>query len=372
MAKAYKILIPFAFLLSLTGFEMTAQQDSTWLAKPDVFISAFADVFYIYDAGLPQSSQRQTFLYNHNRHNEFNLNLAYIQCGLRHHKYRAQLTLQSGTYAADNYAVEPGVLRHIFEGYAGLSLNKKNNLWLDAGILPSHMGFESASSMDNATLTRSLVAENSPYFLSGVRLTYTPGEKWEMAGLMINGWQRIQRVPGNSLPSFGTQILYRPSEKIALNWSTFAGTDDPDSTRRMRYFHNFYGKFQISDHIMFITGFDAGIQQTERSSSQYHMWFGPVFIGQYAFSKILKTAVRTEFYQDKNGVIIPRESPSGFQTTGLSINLDYTPAPYIMCRVETRWMSSADMIFQKRNSPSHQNFIVGASIAVRFPDMSLF
>jgi hypothetical protein len=49
----------------------------------------------------------------------------------------------------------------------------------------------------------------------------------EIAGLIVNGWQRIQRLQGNSLPSFGTQINYSPTEKITFNWSTFIGTDDP-------------------------------------------------------------------------------------------------------------------------------------------------
>jgi hypothetical protein len=123
---------------------------------------------------------------------------------------------------------------------------------------------------------------------------------------------------------------------------------------------------------MLITGFDTGIQQTERGSSQYNMWYGPVFIGQYAFSKILKTAFRAEFYQDNNGVIIPVETPSGFETTGLSINIDYAPAPHIVCRLETRWMNSTYPIFRMQNSPSNHNIIVGASLAVRFPDMQIY
>jgi hypothetical protein len=52
-------------------------------------------------------------------------------------------------------------LKNIYEANVGISLNKKNNLWVDAGVMPSHIGFESAISMDNWYLTRSLLAENS-------------------------------------------------------------------------------------------------------------------------------------------------------------------------------------------------------------------
>ena len=37
-----------------------------------------------------------------------------------------------------------------------------DNLWLDAGIFVSHIGLESANSRDNLTLTRSIMADNSP------------------------------------------------------------------------------------------------------------------------------------------------------------------------------------------------------------------
>lgn len=234
-------LFNISVLLSLISYSGIAQQLDT-LEKPGVIkLLVFSDVFYVYDFGKPMANQRQAFFYNHNRHQEVNLNLGLLSFSLEQKRYRANLALQTGTYANDNYEAEPGLLKNIFQANIGISLNRENSLWLDAGIMPSHIGFESAISADNYTLTRSILAENSPYFLSGVKLTANLIEKWEMAVLMVNGWQRIQKLTGNSLPSFGTQINYHSSDKFQINWSTFIGTDDPDSTRRMRYFNNFYG-----------------------------------------------------------------------------------------------------------------------------------
>lgn len=153
------ISLLFSFLTT------SAQTDSSdWKKLPKVSYSSFVDIFYAYDFNDPQSDYRQTFLYNHNRHNEFNLNLGMIKISTKHLKYRANIALHAGTYVNDNYATEPEALQNIYEGNAGLSLNKKNNLWIDAGIFGSHIGFESAISKDNWTLTRSLHAENSPYY----------------------------------------------------------------------------------------------------------------------------------------------------------------------------------------------------------------
>jgi hypothetical protein len=362
------ILFVILFLVGGKGFTQN-QADSSWSQMPILKISGFADVFYVYDFNQPKSIERQAFLFNHNRHNEFNLNLGLVQLGLEHTKYRANIALQTGTYATDNYSAEPGVLQNIFEANIGISLNKKNNLWLDAGIMPSHIGFESAISMDNWTLTRSLLAENSPYFLSGAKLTFNPNEKWELAGLILNGWQRIQRLEGNSLLSFGTQVNFKPTETTTLNWSSFIGTDDPDRTRRMRYFNNFYGQFQLTEKVGLITGFDLGAQQVRIGSSDYNLWLSPVIIGQYSISQSWKVAIRAEYYQDHTGILIPTETMNGFRTSGLSLNLDYSPSTLIICRIEGRWMNSEDPIFETKTNTSTNNFIIGTSIAIRFSEV---
>ncbi len=366
MKQIWQFIILIALIFSSSS--ISAQVDSTWQEKPQLNISGFADVFYVYDFNQPQGTERQAFLFNHNRHNEFNLNLGLVKLNVEHSKYRGNFALQTGTYANDNYAAEPGLLKNIFEANIGISLNKKNNLWLDAGVLPSHIGFESAISMDNMTLTRSLLAENSPYFLTGAKLTFNPNNKWKIAGLIVNGWQRIQRLEGNSLPSFGTQVTYGPTDKVTLNWSTFIGTDDPDTTRRMRYFNNFYGQFQLTEKFGLIAGLDIGTQQRTKNSSVYDFWFSPVIIGQYTINYHWKTAVRAEYYQDETGIIIPTTTMNGFQTRGLSLNLDYSPNQNIICRIEGRWLNSKDTVFETKSNLTNDNFIIGASIAIKFSE----
>jgi len=157
-----KRIIFFSLFLNCIFF--STQVYPGWNQKPTVNIYGFVDIYYVYDFNKPVTDYRQSFFYNHNRHNEFNLNLGLIRLQLVHPKYRANLSMQTGTYANDNYAAEPGVLKNIYEAVVGISLNKENNLWLDAGIMGSHLGFESAVSIDNLTLTRSLSAENSCFY----------------------------------------------------------------------------------------------------------------------------------------------------------------------------------------------------------------
>lgn len=363
--KRNTILFIITYIFPILGF---GQHDSLRKEKPSLEISGFADVFYTYDFIHPNGSPlRQDFLFNHNRHNELNLNLGMIKFAITHPNYRSNFALQTGTYSEDNYASEPEILRYILESNIGFSLNENKNLWMDIGVLPSYIGSENVISSENPTLTRSLLAENSPYFVTGAKLTFSPNKKWEIAGLVMNGWQRIHWVEHNYLPSLGTQVLHKPTEKMTFNWSSFIGTDDPDSVRRLRFFNNFLAQIKRKKWDWTV-GFDYGVQQKSINEAFYDVWFSPIVIARYHVNSVWKTAFRAELYDDRNALIIPDYSPSAFSTKSISLNLDYIPLPQIICRLEGRYMYNNDSIFKIKNGLSSHNFIIATSIAVQFTE----
>lgn len=340
-------------------------QDST--NKNTLSFSGYTEVYYQYDFNKPPNGNRPGFIYSHNRHNKFNLNLGYIKASYTTEKVRANLAIAAGTYINANYTAEPGVLKNIFEANAGVKLSNRKNLWLDAGILPSHIGFESAISKDCWTLTRSILAENSPYFEAGAKITYTSDNgKWLLSGMVLNGWQRITRLGGNSLLSWGTQIQFKPTAKVLLNYSTFIGTDKPDNARLSRFFHNIYGKFNITDKFGVTAGFDIGTEEKSPNSNQRNTWYAPVAIFKYSFDNKWAIAGRVEYHNDKNSVIIFTSTPNGFQTIGYSMNIDYSPVKNVVVRLEGRTLSSKDNIFTKGTSPVNKNTFVTSSVAVSF------
>ncbi|MBK7561473.1 MAG: porin [Chitinophagaceae bacterium] len=354
-----KILFGTALLMST----QLMAQDSTG----SLTISGYAEAYYQYDFNKPSDNNRPGFIYSHNRHNEFSLDLGYIKANYTAERVRANLALAAGTYMNANYSAEPGVLKNIFEANVGIKIGKKKNLWLDAGIFGSHIGFESAISKDCWNITRSILADNTPYFEAGAKITYTSDNgKWLLSGLALNGWQRITRVSGNSLMSWGTQIQFKPSDKVLLNYSTFIGTDKPDSARLSRLFHNIYGIINVTDKFGVTAGFDIGTEEKFPGSGAKNTWYSPVLILKYAFTNKWAIAGRLEHYNDKNGVIIATGSPNEFQTTGYSINIDNSPVKNVLVRLEVRNLSSKDDIFVKPSSRTNNNTFITSSIAVSF------
>lgn len=341
-----------------------AQPDS---AAAPFTVSGYLETYYAYDFGRPENHNRPSFIYSFNRHNEINLNLGLIKGTYKVDKVRANIALMAGTYANANLAAEPGVLKNIYEANVGVKLSNKRDIWIDAGIFPSHIGFESAIGKDCWNLTRSILADNSPYYEAGAKISYnSKNGKWFLTGLLLNGWQRIQRVDGNNTPSFGHQVTFKPTSKITLNSSSFIGNDKPDSVKQMRYFHNFYGQFQVSDKFGITAGFDIGAEQKAKGSEQYNSWYSPVVIVKLSPNAKNNIAARVEYYSDEDGVIIPTGTTNGFRTWGYSLNYDYLIRDNIMWRIEGRGFTGKDKTFIEEGDAVNSNFFITSSLAISF------
>jgi hypothetical protein len=360
--------------LMLSSLDISyAQDDST----KTITFSGFIEAYHTYDFSEPESNNRPGFIYNHSRHNELNLNLAFLKGAYNDGNVRANLALAIGTYMNANYAAEPGVLKNIFEATAGVRLSQKKDLWVDAGLFGSHIGFESAISKDCWTLTRSISAENTPYFETGAKITYVPDNgKWLFSGLVLNGWQQITRPEGSNRLSLGTQVQYKPSASITLNSSTFIGNRPvaPGSapltlplSNLNRYFHNFYGIFQLSEAWGLIAGFDFGLQQRGLDSDEYDNWQSANIILRYHPAEKWWIAGRYENYTDERGIVIATGTPNGFNVNNVSLNLDYAPSKKGLVRIEGRYFMSQDKIFMdKSRIPTDKQFIVVSSLAISF------
>lgn len=359
-----KKIIMFSIVFLGAAISLFGQEE----ARKNLVINGYAEVYYQQDFNNPKSNTRPGFVYSHNRNNEVSLNLGLMKAAYETENTRANLGIGLGSYMNANYAAESGVLKNIYEANVGIKLSRKHNIWIDAGILPAHIGFESAIGADCYTLTRSMMADNSPYFETGAKLSYgTDNGKWNMAVLILNGWQRIQRVDGNTTPAFGHQLTFRPSDKVTLNSSSFIGNDFAESEKKMRYFHNLYGQFQISNQFAFIAGFDIGIQQKSKGKDKYDTWYTPVIIAQYRPNEKISITARGEYFDDKNAVIIASNAEQGFQTFGTSANIDYHILPNVVWRTEVKNFKSKDALFLGRDQAMKKdNSSLTTALAIRF------
>ena len=350
-----RILLIILFTQSVSLF---AQDDSL----KNLTFSAYAELYYSYDFAKPANHEKPDFIYNHKRHNEINANLALFKTNYSDKNIRANLGLMIGNYSRYNLSSEPDWARNLYEANFGVKLSRGKNLWLDVGILPSHIGFESAISADCWTLTRSILAENSPYYETGIKLSYSTKEgNLNLAFLVLNGWQRIQKLNLVQKPSFGIQVNYKASEKLLLNYSNFTGTDIQINYSAIRTFHNLYMQFEPVKKLGIIAGFDLG--NDKYTSNDYGIWYSPVLIMRYSASEQIKLAIRGEYYNDKNRIIIATNSQYGLRVSGISGNIDYQISKNLQFRIEGKAFYTGDKEFINNSS---KNYSITSNLTVKF------
>jgi hypothetical protein len=332
-------------------------------------LAGYAEAYHAYDFGNPVNGIRPGIFYNHTLHNQPAFNLLFLKMAYEQKMFRANLALMEGTYRQFNLVHEPALIRNLFEANIGFRLSKRQNLWLDAGIFPSHIGFESAVGADCLTLTRSIVAENSPYYESGIRLTYeTTTNRFKCSALLLSGWQRVLPVRGNSLPGLGWQISYRLRKKLLLNYSGVFVNLNTDAFPYWRHYHNAYAVLE-ADRLNCMAGFDIGFQNNVsnmKDDVKRGFWFTPLVILSYKFSKHIQTAIRGEYFKDTKGFIAQPFSDAGLNLIGVSVNTDFRINEFLLLRAEGRLLRDRNKVFTTNGVSDNQNLLYSMAVILKF------
>jgi hypothetical protein len=305
--------------------------------------SAYADVYYAYDLNNPPGNSRNPLPLilstQAARHNEFNVNLAYIDARLRSDRIRGRLALQSGTAVPANYTNEgTNIFSQIIqEAYAGYQI--ADRLWIDAGIYFSSIGFESWISKENWTYTRSLMSDFTPYYQSGVRLSYEMNSRWSAQVNVTNGWQNITENNDNKAVNF--QLAYTPSESLTLIYNNFYGNE---TANQPRLFNQLIARVNLTQLWQIAGIVDYGLQK-KSDLNEFLDWHQFTLLSIYQLTPTLSLAGRFESYIDQNGIIVPTQTPHGFNTQGASVGTNIQLHKNLLFRNELRGSWSKDNIY---------------------------
>lgn len=284
-----------------------------WAEPPEITFGGVVDAYHTVDVDEPPNHDRPPFLYSHARSGEATLNLAMIRLGMERDPVRAALGLMAGTFPTANQGGEIEGLRHLYEAYAGVRVGE--GAWVDAGLFPSHLGAESAIGSANPTLSRSLLAESSPYYLAGVRATWAVNDDVTLGAVVANGWQSLGQPPGADAIGGGTQVTFAASDAVTLNWSTWVGRQPGDTTR---VFNDVYALVDAGPVELILWG-DIGVDDGD-------VWGGAAVLGRGWFTEHVGLGARMEHLHDPRGVVAVALG-DGVVVDGASVNLDLVPLP---------------------------------------------
>jgi hypothetical protein len=342
-----------ALLCALVLWGGVARADDHWYDR--FTLGGWVDIYWAYDTNRPPSGDN--FISGEGttakKHNQFSLNLAAIEL-LATDPVIVHLVLNLGTATDVLHNAEPrgdylgpDAWRYIQQAYLGYKIPVGHGLTVEAGIFPSHVGYETFNSKDNWNYTRSWMAENSPYYQAGLRVSYPFTERLSAQLLLLNGWGVVGE--DNGWKTLGAQIVYaRPRFSLALN--TIMGAEQPGRSE-WRFFFDGIATVNAARWLQLAATVDWGFEQRP-AEALAHFW-GAAAYARFAPRPWLGLALRGEVYHDGLGASVARTLTGVVQTLEEgTLTLEFRLKERLFVKVEGRYDHSDQPVFDgNRRSP---------------------
>lgn len=364
-------ILTLCFLTPVSALSATVTED--------VKLGGFIDTYYAYDFNQPKDHERQ-FTTQPVRHNEFNVNLAYLEAVLKKEKTRGRLALQYGHSVTKNTTGEPTQgstsgpddAKVFQEAYVGTKIGERT--WIDLGIFLGNIGAESWISKDNWTYTRALNLDYVPYYSAGARLEHQLDNKQTVQLQLLNGWQNMSE--NNQGKAIGMQYKNVLNDKLTFTYNNFFGDEEvvpvdptaatPVTRPRFRSYHNFIFQWLATEKWQYLYTFDIG-HQSQQQNDGVDPWWNTVLTVRRILNPMQSVATRFEYYNDRHQTNVATGTPNGFQVTSISMNFDQKLEDHALWRTEVRGFYSEDEIYpQLVNGKSRLNGFLVTSLSMWF------
>ncbi len=360
MRKIWKTF--FVLLLGGAALPLFAQDTSS------LSVNAYIDAYYSYNNNEPATSVIP-YLVSSNRHNDFSINLAMLDVEYTGNRVRGRFAPGFGSYMNANYAAETGSFRNIVEASAGVKLSKKKEVWLDAGVMGAPFSYENAISKNQLVYSRSLAAEGSPYYVTGVKLTAPLAKNFTGALYVVNGWQQITDV--NNQKSLIGHLEFHP-ENVSMNLSAYYGNEQNivNTSFRERFLADFNIVYKESKSVpfSFSMGGYYGSQAilVSPSNTQNFDWWQANLALKYTFNNKIAISGRFEHFNDEDEIIYTSTVVSpNFNMSSVTLGGSYAITDDALFRLEARGFLGENNAFTTSNNGSDRtSAIVWTSLAV--------
>lgn len=327
-------------LTFLITHKIYAKEGDTLTVKWQLYM----DWYYKQRSETEISKSRPSFLYNYRLSNKPSLNFALANAELHKGRVQAKLGIMRGDYVTYNLENESDYARLFYQANIGFQLTRKQDLWVEAGLFPSHIGVETVIGFDQHNLTRTIAADNSPYYEAGLRVNWkSKNGKFYLSGLLLNGWQTTQLT--EKKPSYGFQFTWTPSSHFSFNYSNYIEKNSDSETRTQRIFHNFYITSQLSRSVALIGGYDTGSDKIHSINKRWYTLYSTL---KWSIFKTGAVGARIEYFNSPRYGILPYPYPHGLMSS--SVNIDKTIDEWVKVRIEARWFNSTEYIFFDKKS----------------------
>ena len=305
-------------------------------AEPPVLqLHGSVDVVYALNTNRP--FDRASFLpgtgTSGRRAGELNVNAAALEVAVDPRPVGFHLTLAFGSGPEVLHSGEPAgsatgsdIWRSVYQATVSWTAPIGSGLLLEAGIYPSHIGYESFFSKDNWNYTHGWMGEFSPYYQAGLKASYVFDAHWSAQVHLLNGWQLIG--DNNRAKAVGTQIAWT-SERATVAFNTFAGPELPGDDSHWRLFGDLTAQVKAASWLTLGATADLGRQDRPQGAA---LWHAAALYARAAWSAIAAVALRAEYYDDRDGFF----SGASQVLRDATATLELRPAAQLILKLEAR------------------------------------
>ena len=308
---------------------IAAAEDETPVSS-DWHYGAYLDVSYPLNFNFPENHKWRSKITTP-RTNEFapNMALGYVRKDVTPDSrwgmeagvqggYDTSLLVPAATPQGDKPVPGADVLRHVHRANVSYLAPVGSGLTLTAGLFNSFIDYETFYSRNNANYTRSYMSDNAPYFMTGLAAQYAVDETLKLALYVINGYNNLSRP--NLVPSYGTQVSWKPSPPWTLTQNFYYGPDQFNTSLTFwRFFSDSIVEWKDGAWTVAFV-YDAGTENAaEQAGHPRLFWTGTALIVRYHVSGPWSVAFRPELYWDRNGRMTGAEQ----RITAMTSTLEY-------------------------------------------------
>jgi hypothetical protein len=327
--------------------EIGGPSPETQQQPPDWHYGGFVDLGYSLNFNFPENHlfrNRSTTP----RVNELDLNMAAIygrKDPTEQSRWGAELLVHGGQDAKDfGFGVNlPKVdgsdaLRHFGRANVSYLAPIGNGLTVQAGLFNSLIGYESLYAKDNFNYTRAWIADYSPYLMFGANAVYPFNDKWTGTLFVINEYFHLQNA--NSLPSYGAQVAYKPSQAWLFKQTLYYGPDQSDTSLQFwRLFSDSITEWKVNEDLTLVGEYQFGTQEMAVPGNPRVFYMGAAFPMRWHMTGPWSIALRPELYWDRSGLMTGAEQFIKAITTTLEYKVPYQWTNMI-ARLEYRYDES--------------------------------
>ncbi len=309
-------------------------------------VGGFVDIYYAYDFNRPADHANwfPGVGTSAKRDNEFAINLAEIDFVMAPAPVGFRLSAGYGNslevvHASEptGVATDPDTWENLVQASIQYQTGIGRGLFIEAGVYPSHIGFEAFQTKANWNYTRSWLGELSPYYQTGLKIAYPLGERWSTQVHILNGWQVIG--DNNRGKTLGWQFAYA-ADKVSVTFNGIVGPELPDNDRDLRALLDTVVVWKATPVWSLALSLDLAGQ--EQPTGEDARWQG---LGVYARRAAPRArtacAVRAEYYDDEDGAI----SGTAQTLKEFTVTIELRPVEHLILKFEGRIDRSTEEVF---------------------------